>query len=396
MSNKYKLPFQILLLTFLFLGHEKGFAITYPKEGSFYPITEVPVHRPDYLKSYIDPLLSNKVTRVTDSAVFGMTNPRHDYSKTQTWSCDGRFIRIKNRLLDGTNYHIIRTIPFLDEAKWSSVNPHIIYGFYGKNRFAKLSILNDKVTILHQFKDYDEVRMGPWEGNLSWNDQYVVFSARKKLDLIVILYNIKQNKIEKKRIFPKAWKQLDWVSISPSGKYILFNWKPSPSAKDQVIDCYRKEITFLHRLTNQGCHGDMGYNTQGKEVYVQFEFGKHRGIWMYQLDTAMRTQILPDKYNGGHLSCRNIKRPGWAYMSCNKKGFREVFAVKLDGSGTVNRFAKHHSSFKAPSYISESQASPSPDGSKVIFASDWTGESEVNSYIVESADQKPSSQSTNK
>ena len=47
----------------------------------------------------------------------------------------------------------------------------------------------------------------------------------------------------------------------------------------------------------------------------------------------------------------------------------EIVAVKMDGSGTVERFGHYHST--ASVYRSQAQAVPSPDGRRVLFASDW-------------------------
>lgn len=366
---------------FIFCGAGKISYEEYPQEKKLVPVVKVELEYPKYLKSYIDPNFNNKVTRITDSKVFGYKNPRHNYSKNQPWNANGQYIRIRNNLLDGKTYKLLRKIPYLDEAKWSHINPLKIYGFHGNGRFSQLSLVNDQIRVLREFTGYDEVRMGPWEGNISTDDKYVVFAARKGKDLTVIVYNIADDLIIAKKQFSNSWERLDWVSISPSGKYILFNWKPVKGSASKVIDCYSRDIKFIRRLAHQGCHGDMGYTADGTELYIQFEFGDQRGIWAYKLSSGKRYRLLPDKYNGGHLSCRNIKRPGWCYLSCNKKGYKGVFALKLDGSGMVNRFAKHHSSAK--SYVSEAQAVPNPDGTKVMFASDWDGQHEVNSYIIE-------------
>ena len=84
-----------------------------------------------------------------------------------------------------------------------------------------------------------------------------------------------------------------------------------------------------------------------------------------------------------HISCRNFKRPGWCYVSAHdSKGnaMYEVFAVKLDGSQTVERFAHHHTT--ASTEPTQARGVPSPDGTKVMFGSDWGG-SQANSYVAE-------------
>jgi hypothetical protein len=75
-----------------------------------------------------------------------------------------------------------------------------------------------------------------------------------------------------------------------------------------------------------------------------------------------------------HGSARNTLRPGWFYVTYGRgqPGMRfnaEIVAVKMDGSGTVERFGHYHSTSSA--YRTQAQAVPSPDGQRVLFASDW-------------------------
>jgi len=163
---------------------------------------------------------------------------------------------------------------------------------------------------------------------------------------------------------------LDWVSISPHGNYVLINWKDKPNNENtdarSSIYQYDINLNFIRTLADQGQHGDIGVDNNDQEVYVQFEFGKENGVWSYRLDDANRTRLLPNKYNGGHVSCRNYKRKGWCYLSTIAKGYREVFALKLDGSGTVNRFAQTHTIG-----LTSSQGGVNPDGTKVLFFTNW-------------------------
>jgi hypothetical protein len=77
-----------------------------------------------------------------------------------------------------------------------------------------------------------------------------------------------------------------------------------------------------------------------------------------------------------HASARNTRRPGWVYITyargpanAGRRFAGEIVALKLDGSGTVQRFGHYHSSGKP--YRAEAHGVPSPDGRRVIFASDW-------------------------
>src|SRR5205823_4229631 len=75
-----------------------------------------------------------------------------------------------------------------------------------------------------------------------------------------------------------------------------------------------------------------------------------------------------------HISMRSIDRPGWAYVDYfqedGKRFSDEVVAVKLDGSKAVQRFAHKHSVFDK-CYRCESHPAPSPDGRRILFASNW-------------------------
>jgi hypothetical protein len=75
-----------------------------------------------------------------------------------------------------------------------------------------------------------------------------------------------------------------------------------------------------------------------------------------------------------HVSTRNLDRPGWAYVSWFKvDGSRysdEITAIKLDGSGSVERLCHMHTAASG-CYRCEAHPVPSRDGARVIFASNW-------------------------
>lgn len=92
-----------------------------------------------------------------------------------------------------------------------------------------------------------------------------------------------------------------------------------------------------------------------------------------------------------HTSVSNKLNTAWAvctYGEWNSDAFEtnraqgEIVAVRTDGSGEVRRIAHHRSTQK--NYWAQAQASVSPDGSVVVFASDWGKKNgQVNAYVVE-------------
>src|SRR5690606_15400000 len=172
---------------------------------------------------------------------------------------------------------------------------------------------------------------------------------------------------------------LDWFSISPLGNYAVVSWQPDGNAENQGLKVYDLDFTNKRHITDYTTHADLGIDTDGNEVYVAFGDKETRAnnyyVKMIRLSDGLLTPLF--KYTeaygvwGGHISCRNINRPGWAYISegcCETVGKKEVFAIKLDSSNTIERFGLHHATYNQK-YEQEAHAVPNRDGTKVMFAS---------------------------
>jgi hypothetical protein len=391
-SNEHLIP----VIDFLLIPSNTTY---YPPDTSFTSIpTEASVPYPGYLDSITGPVFGNRITRLSDYPDVQVNFP---YPKTPSWNSDGTLLMLPYRLLDGRTYQLIADHTWWrdDERKWSAIYPHIYYAMqHGSDHvFVKRdvtvtlesgSVPTKEVLISFPGAVYDEVLLGKYEGNIDHQDKYIIFCARKKsvnyLTAIVFDIELKQIVIQKDMIAdqeypytinwqdPDGEQELDWITISPSGRHILINWKKDPDnllgEYKYSIDQFDMNLNFVRELAHQGQHGDIGVDGSGRDMYVQFEFrGDRKGIWGYSLDNGRETKLLPKKYNGGHISCRNYQRPGWCYPSTTQEGYREVFALKLDGSGTVNRFAQTHTTG------GNSHGGVSPDGTKIIFSSDWGG-----------------------
>jgi hypothetical protein len=346
----------------------------YPPDTTLTTLAVPVVSRPAYLVTITEPAFGTKVTRVTDNAVFGQSNVRHYYSKVSAWNSDGSLINMNRTLLDGMTYAKLGTFSSSGEMRWSHVNPSKMFNAAG-NRFTTTDVITNQTTTLHTFSQYESCFLGPWEGNISADDRYVALACKQGSDLVAVVYDIANDVVETARIFAGMWgdANFDWLSISQSGQYVVINWRGS-----EGVVAYDRNMNVVSRLASSGAHGDLGYDTAGDEVYVQF-FGT--GMFTaYRLRDGYSYAVLDrsHSFDSGHISCRNVQRPGWCYFSVFNTG--DLFAIKLDGSQTVERFAHHRSS--VGSYDAQPQAVPSMDGAKVMFASDWGG-SEINSYVVE-------------
>ena len=400
----------------------------YPNSSKFTPVpTNNTTLQPGLLGTSTDEAFQTTITRLTDRVqqndvptvdASGNRIPRgnhHPYPKTQAWNADMSMLRMRFRIYDANTHQEIpltagNSLPLttatndlgdlydingaLNENKWSSKDPNVFYGVYltwdKKGQFWKGTI--DRVaqkinyTLIHSFgaaNSYEKFSLGKYEGNLSYDDSLVVFAARKigSNSLTAIVYN-KQNDTFVEKDFDGSngnalveWTDspapqvFDWISVSPLGNHILL------SSGDKV-EQYDINLNHVRQLATSAGHGDLGIAQNGEEVYVQFEYGADSGIWGYRLSDGYRTQLLPDKYNGGHVSCRNYLRPGWCYLSTTAESHREVFALRINFAGStkhvVNRFAQTHTrSTNAQGSSMNSLGSVSPDGKRVMFFTDW-------------------------
>jgi hypothetical protein len=391
----------------------------YPVDTDFDEKDTADVAKPDYLSHYVDPVFGNEVTRITNRAL--QDNNEKPHSTTQVWNANNTLIRLGYRIYDANDFteteitknHTIRET--MHEIKWSSFEPNVFYGIDERDdRFVFVRAIVDIQNGTIEYRDlpdavfmkseYDELTMGKGGGNLDYQDNYVVFAGRKKDTnrVTLILYHLQNNygtrfyKTESTVTTSMKWYVEDengnfstdtseenqmfrWASISALGHRVVVCYRTENNdAQQNTIELYDKRFNHLRRIAEQGYTGDLGVNADGKEVYVQFGFGTvegedNRGIWLYRLDDSVsKLRLLPDNYEGGSVSCRNFKRPGWCYLDTryqrNGKGVREVFALKLDGSQTVERFAQTHSSDENALYV---RVNVNPDGTRVLFDSDW-------------------------
>jgi len=212
---------------------------------------------------------------------------------------------------------------------------------------------------------------------------------------------------------------IDWAGMSASGKYAIVSYNGDyPRVFD--VNTSTLALTPHPMSTSYQCHGsasdgyvyalghaDVAVNPfdNNEDVLVGRDqcfpsSGQVNGVVVSNVMMARlrdgQITALTDPNNeafASHVSTRNINRPGWAYVDYeveNGKRFSaEVIAVKLDGSKAVQRFAQEHSAFGG-CYRCEPHASPSPDGRRIIFASNWAdhcttcgSSSDIKAYAID-------------
>lgn len=335
------------------------------------------------------------ITRITDPYYYvdGNGNPQvwyptHSYSKIQVWNADQTLYKIRAwKLYDATNFQEIQSLSEMYPAYWSNTNPDLLWSFRENGNVKKHFVSTNITETVAQISGYEVLQLGPGEGNIDKNDHYVALVGKKTNgDMDVIVFDLQTLQIVHTETFAGAWgngssgfpEYVDWVSISQSGDYIVIMWNHNTTSVENPynghygVEVYNtQDMQYLRRIVEYGNHGDLGYAADGDEVFVQF-WGPTGTVNMYYLNRLERVVLSshPDFNGEGHISCRNLNRPGWAYISQDYQDHSgQIIAMKLDSSGLVEHFGHHFSS--AINYDKSPMPVPSPNGDKILFKSDF-------------------------
>ena len=355
-----------------------------------------PTSVPNYLEEIIESLSNNRVIRISDETVFGCdcSQLRHRYSKNRPWNADETKIMTggsPSKIIDAETYEVLGNVSV--KSLWSNVDPDLTYDAAGNSTFVKRNIVTGVTSTLRQFSQFTSISVGYSEGNLSNDDRWVALIGINGNNKTLIVYDIENDEIVGELF--KGTVGIDWISMSQSGEYVVVSHNTSGSGANRGVKSYNRDFSNETHLVNGHPHGDIGFDMAGNEVFVHYgNTGTTASIGYTRLDNGNTSGTF--NYSGatgdrglwgGHVSTRNIDRPGWAYISDQGhpndvdrfEATREIFAIKLDGSNTIQRFAKHNT--VTSSYLHESHAVPNRDGTKVIFASNWDNNAiEANTY----------------
>jgi len=363
------------------------------------------------------------------------SDARHVYSKQEPWSADESLISIENNggpsplILDGSTY-LPKYAPCgnydLWDYRWHPSRAHaheqINVDSSGTHLswFDVESCTETRSWSLPIASDYG---IGSGEGNPSNDGRFVLIAGTRQIYVVDMDPQPPFAPYPNQRIGPaldvSSGGSMDWAGMSASGKYAIVSYNGDyPRVFD--VNTSTLALTPHPMSTSYQCHGsasdgyiyalghaDVAVNPfdNNEDVLVGRDqcfpsSGQVNGVVVSNVMMARlrdgQITALTDPNNeafASHVSTRNINRPGWAYVDYeveNGKRFSaEVIAVKLDGSKAVQRFAQEHSAFSG-CYRCEPHASPSPDGRRIIFASNWAdhcttcgSKSDIKDYVID-------------
>jgi hypothetical protein len=345
---------------------------------------------------------------------------RHHYQKDQPWNADQTLIAIDNYegspnlvILDAETY----------QPKYGKCSN---YGRYQDLWHPSKQHPNERINVKGTQLSWFDVRtctttrswtlpfavtgIGPWEGNPSFDGRFVALTDSARMILVDMDPQPPYAPYPSVRIGPprdltdcglSGGCTIDWVSVSPSGKYVVASYDGDYV---RVYDVDPATLTLTPRpmpTVYSGCHGtaakgfiyDLGHADMtmnpfdnNEDVLIGQEHCGNRGstvsgilaggVMMVRLRDGKITPLTHPSNEAypHHISARNYDRPGWVYVgyypAAGKRFNDEIIAVRLDGSFAVERLAHKHSDVDG-CYRCESHAVPSRDGKRVLFASNW-------------------------
>jgi glycosyltransferase involved in cell wall biosynthesis len=363
------------------------------------PPQEMP--RPKLHQSLIDPVFGTTITRVTDPSQIGggVSRVRHYYAKADPFNADG-----SRAILFGSNgsvwlYDTVAWKPIKElaitsgdpETQWHPSDPNLLYhlDFSGNSpnvrAMFRYDIRGDRRTLLRDFTEYETVR-GKLEGNMDREGRYYAMIGLRDKRLQAFVYDVANNRTSRRLDVTERMAD-DWISVSPSGKYVVMMGRD----RSRIYDI---EMNHLRDLPEGSFgHGDLCLRSDGSEVLVfdgaDLQLDHNRNINIAELATGKLSSLVRIGWSSTpHVSCRNLDLPGWALISTQGPDRRypnhdfEIFWVNLDGSREVRRVAHHHSSRRDGGYFAEQHAVSNRTGRRILFASNW-GDGPIADYLIE-------------
>jgi len=382
-----------------------------------YPL--VPRVVPGPAESFQDLRFGTALTRITEK--LGL---RHDYSRFDPFNADGSMMvlispatstwvvfRTSSVPYDQASNQV-RTIEDLTELWWDASNPKLMWGLRDFS-IIRLDVTTGRKKVIKDFSK-DPI-IGPIiqnepdlyritdkdEGEPSLNKRYwavclqgskddyrlrYILTWDRKLDRVLGLYRLSREEAE----------VIDWVGMSPLGRRVIIGGG-SGKVKTSGLTMADKRFAAFHKLAYETAHSDVGLDGTGKEVIVM-QNNRTDFVDLIPLDKRVKVVMTEADYENNlvkpivrlyYNSESPLELKSGIHVSCNRTGYcvigtyigpglpeqnwldRSIILVKLDRM-TPRAFylAKLYNTTRE--YWEETHASMSNDGSKVVWADNWS------------------------
>jgi hypothetical protein len=355
---------------------------------------------PKYFVPFTDSNFGNKVVKVTDpyNPVPGLNMTwgriaRHHYSIDQAWNADQSLLILfkgspGKLFLDGTTYQPLFALHNPGAIRWHRTNPDLMV-CVGKKGVGYWDVRKHTLQVLNPLSGYSNADIGVNKGNLSDDGTMLAITAtRSDGKKVIFAYDLVSGK-KYPDIDMSGWYELGWTTISPLKRYIIsYSAKISGDKKQRLILTLDGQLVQTWPEYERPGHSDFTVDGNGDEVAIgRSKYDDYKFITRRLVDS--KVTLLSSRCKASHTSARNLRNPGWMFASFNpdvpNSGempySNEITAISTDGT-KARRLAQHNS--VGDEYDAEPHGSPSPDGKRAIFASNWgVKDGPIAAYVAE-------------
>jgi hypothetical protein len=340
--------------------------------------------------TFVDPALGTTVKRLSNALGTGdaanggpLTWVLHEYSTPSAFNSDNSRLLLLHdsyfAVYDG-NGGYIKDAPFdmnaSTEPRWSRSDPSLVYYMRG-NQLKSYSAATGAVNVVHTFAEYGRIS-GNGESDICFDGDHMVVVGDGRF---VFVYTLSSG--TKGPVFDSGGRGFDSVYIAADDT-VTITWLQGGTGRYNGIELFDRNMTFLRQVARAGGHMDMGRDVNGDPVLVWANAADptpicNNGVVKIRLRDGQQTCLVSLDWNlAFHVSSSEA---GWAVVSTyapsdpNPASFwpaftNEIFRIRLDGSG-LERLA-HHRSRPFNGYNYMSKASVSRDGSRIVYASNFS------------------------
>ena len=366
--------------------------------------------RPAKGVAFFDPGYGTCLIRATDHRAEPPQGfARNDYARRQPFNADNSAFFVY--AFDGfwhlydSNFTWVKQLPDLAgdaEPQWHPSNPDLLYYLPNFGTGMKIFELNVQTNAIRTAADLAPALTARWpNAAIAWTRSEGAPSADLRYWALMVedaqfntlgfvVWDMQEQRVVS---FFDASERPDYISMSPTGNYVLVAWL-------NRIVVFNRDFSNRRDLPARIEHADIALGANGNDIYVAIDYNASGGpLVMFDLVTGERTELEPTYIAGSvtsvHFSGKGYGRPGWVLVStyARERGSQQwlhekIFAMELKANPRIVQLAHHHSLLNGVNtnldYFREPHAAVSRDWTRVLFSSNWgnVNEVDIDAYMV--------------
>ncbi len=362
------------------------------------PRTVATLAKPALGQAVVDPRFGGSIRRITaatsiagrDAAIVPL------YSTISAWNADESLLLLYrvgrgHELYHGRTYAFIRALDIapndVEQAYWHVSDPNVLLYLNGKSLMRYRVATGAKETVRTFSTCTGPLTSGADPMFTSWDSNVIGLKCGSS----AFIYRISTNTVT--------------GTMSTAGDPP----KVAPSGQRALLEGYVVGLSLQTQrrldLSNPWDHGSLGRLANGRDVWnaVAFDEGPLGSgvgsLVSYDMQDGTSKVVVgpatgwPYPPGDSHVSSLANQAPGWVFMSmagtaAGTTALHGEIALAEVTSGRVCRIAHHRSRGNEntrlqQSYWAEPHVTPSPTGTRAIFASDWGNGASVDTYVLE-------------